>query len=241
MCGRFKQSQPPEHYLHAIRWPMLANRSEAAPRYNVAPGMIRPVMAMTPEDGVPLMEDRHWGYQASWAADKIPVAINARLEKISGKYWGRLLKTGRVIVPADGWYEWTGEKGRKQPWHIHPASNEVIFMAALTHFGAANDNKAANGFTIVTADALGGMVDIHDRRPVVFSAEDARLWLDPSLPAEAAEQLARSQGLGPERFVWHEANKALNNVRNDGPRLLNPESEDDRLDGAQADDDAANW
>jgi putative SOS response-associated peptidase YedK len=35
------------------------------------------------------------------------------------------------------------------------------------------------GFSIITADAAGGMVDVHDRRPVVFSAEDAALWLNP--------------------------------------------------------------
>ncbi len=230
MCGRFKQSQPSEHYLRAMNWALSATRSEAAPRFNVAPGMYRPVMHITPGDGVPLMEDLHWGYQASWAANKIPVAINARLEKIAGKYWGRLLQTGRAVVPADGWYEWTGEKGQKQPWHIHPASGETIFMAALAHFGPASDNKAVNGFTIVTADALGGMVDIHDRRPVVFSAEDARLWMDPDLPAEAAEQLARSQGMGPDAFQWHRVNKALSNVRNDGPALMavqNDEQESD--------------
>lgn len=207
MCGRFKQSLPPEHYLQAINWPMSANHSQAAPRTNVPPGTYRPVMHVAHEDGLPLMEDLYWGYQAPWAADKIPIAINARIEKISGKYWGRLLKTGRAIVPADGWYEWTGEKGHKQPWHIYPASKEVIFMAALAHFGPPHESKAANGFTIVTADAMGGMVDIHDRRPVVFSADDARLWMDPDLPAEAAEQLARSQGMGPENFVWYEVER----------------------------------
>ncbi|MBC7514541.1 MAG: SOS response-associated peptidase family protein [Herminiimonas sp.] len=161
--------------------------------------------------------------QASWAAGKVPVTINTRLEKITGKYWSRLLKTGRAIVAADGWYEWTGEKGNKQPWHIHRTTREPIFMVALGNFGAMSDNnKATAGFTIVTADALGGMVDVHDRRPVVLSAQDAILWMDPALPPAAAEQLARMQALGPQTFAWHQVTRAVGNVRNDGPEMAEP-------------------
>lgn len=35
------------------------------------------------------------------------------------------------------------------------------------------------------------MVDIHDRRPVVLSAEHAREWVDPDTSALRAEELAR--------------------------------------------------
>ncbi|GAC1419292.1 MAG: SOS response-associated peptidase [Burkholderiaceae bacterium] len=221
MCGRFDQSQSTEKYLHAIDWPTPINNSAVTARFNVAPGMYRPVMHV--DQGQLMVDDLHWGYQASWAVGKIPVTINTRLEKISGKYWSRLLKNGRAVVAADGWYEWTGEKGTKQPWHIHRADGAPIFMAALANFGpAADDNKATAGFTIVTADALGGMVDVHDRRPVVFSAEDARLWMNPDLPGTAAEQIARVQALGPKNFAWHQVSKLVGNVRNDGPALAQP-------------------
>jgi putative SOS response-associated peptidase YedK len=69
------------------------------------------------------------------------------------------------------------------------------------------------------------MVDVHDRRPVVFSAADAALWLDPDLPAEAAEMLAREQALGPETFAWHAVSKAVGNVRNQGAGLVEPLAE----------------
>lgn len=35
-----------------------------------------------------------------------------------------------------------------------------------------------HGFTIVTANTRGGLVDVRDRRPVVLSAEDAAMWLN---------------------------------------------------------------
>lgn len=73
-------------------------------------------------------------------------------------------------------------------------------MLALANFAEANDHKASNDFTIVTADAAGGTVDVHDRRPVVLSAEDAAVWMDPATPDDVAEQLARSVALCPSVF-----------------------------------------
>eukprot|EP01034_Spumella_vulgaris_P026871 gene26872-33519_t len=93
---------------------------------------------MRVEGAALVLDDLHWGYQAIWAKGKMPVAVNARLEKITGKYWASLLGRGRCIVPADGWHEWTEEKGSKQPWHTARTA-------------------ASNGFALVTADAQGGM------------------------------------------------------------------------------------
>lgn len=49
---------------------------------------------------------------------------------------------------------------------------------------------------------MGGMVDIHDRRAVAVSAEDARRWMDTALLADQAEHLARTQMLQAELFEW---------------------------------------
>lgn len=73
----------------------------------------RPVLHI--EGTALVLDDLHWGYQAGWAKGKVPVAASARLEKITGKYWASLLTRGRCIVPADGRYEWTGEKGSSNP------------------------------------------------------------------------------------------------------------------------------
>lgn len=71
----------------------------------------------------------------------------------------------------------------------------------------------------MTANAQGGMVDVHDRRPVVFTAADAATWLDPATPPELAEQLARSVALGPDSFEWFMVDRAVGNVRNEGVHL----------------------
>ncbi len=222
MCGRLDQNDI-DRLIQNFAWAEETfNRSQAGSRFNVSPGTYRPVMHV--DDDQLFIDDLHWGYRSAWAeaSGKIPMAINTRLEKISNRYWKPLLKAGRAIVPAAGWYEWTGDKGQKQPWHIHRADNQPLYLVALAHFGPETEVKSANGFTVVTADAQGGMVDVHDRRPVVLSAEDAATWLDPSLSPEQAEQLARSLALGPDAFEWHMVDRAVGNVKNQGPQLVAP-------------------
>ena len=79
-----------------------------------------------------------------------------------------------------------------------------------------------DGFVIITADSAGGMVDIHDRRPVVLTPDLAREWLDPATPKERAEQMVLHQGEPAEAFEWFKVDVAVGNVRNKGPSLIQP-------------------
>jgi putative SOS response-associated peptidase YedK len=74
------------------------------------------------------------------------------------------------------------------------------------------------------------MVDVHDRRPVVLGPEDARLWMDPDLSAEQAEQLARSMAVPAEEFDWYPVSRDVNRVGNSDPHLIEPVE----LDGQEA-------
>ena len=215
MCGRYDQNDTARILASSFGWTDAVFDSEAGPQLNVSPGTYRPVMHI--EHGVHRVDDVFWGYRPAWAAaavpapgkKKIPIAINARLEKLMGTYWKPLLRAGRGIVCANGWYEWTGEKGSKQPWHIHRQDGEPLFLLALAHFGPFTQQREESGFVLVTADSLGGMVDIHDRRPVAVSREDAHRWLDPALAPEAALHLARSCMLDAALFGWHAVDHPL--------------------------------
>ncbi|QJD94032.1 hypothetical protein HH213_07180 [Duganella dendranthematis] len=66
------------------------------------------------------------------------------------------------------------------------------------------------------------MVDVHDRRPVVCTAADAAIWMDPATPPEMAEQLARTSSFGPEWFDWYKVSKAVGPVSNEGQELAQP-------------------
>jgi putative SOS response-associated peptidase YedK len=223
MCGRLDQSDI-DRLLNNFAWAdEVARRSSAELRFNAPPGTFRPVMHV--EDGALVLDDVFWGYRPAWAAGKIPIAVNARMDKITGKYWKPLLSKGRAIVPAQGWYEWTGEKGAKQPWHIHRANGEGIYIATIGNFGPMVEHNAEAGFVLVTDDAHGGMVDVHDRRPVVLSAEDARRWLDPTLPWDEAEHLARTAALGPDQFAWYKVSTDVNRATTESAALAMPLAE----------------
>jgi putative SOS response-associated peptidase YedK len=133
-----------------------------------------------------------------------------------------LLAGGRCNVPADSWYEWTDEKRREAPWHIQLKTHEPLFMAAIAHIGAHAKHKAEAGFVIVTTDAVGGMVDVHDRRPVVLTAADAATWLNRALPPNEAEHRSRVARRPPEDFDWYRVSTAVNKASNEAPDLTEP-------------------
>ena len=66
------------------------------------------------------------------------------------------------------------------------------------------------------------MVDIHDRRPIVLTPELAREWIDPDTTLHRAEQLLLRQGRPSDDFEWFKVGKAVGNVRNQGPELIEP-------------------
>lgn len=84
---------------------------------------------------------------------------------------------------------------KKQPYLIRRRDGAPILCAAIGQFPDSGEGPGEHdGFVIITADSAGGMVDIHDRRPVVLAPELARKWLDPAMPKEEAEQIALNLG-----------------------------------------------
>ena len=224
MCGRFAQARTREEYLA-----FLANEAERdipydpqpIDRYNVAPGT--KVLLLNERDDLLHLDPVHWGYAPGWW-DK-PALINARVETAAtSRMFKPLWQHGRAIVFADGWFEWKKEGNRKQPYFIHRADGEPIFMAAIgsTPFERGDE---AEGFLIVTAAADKGLVDIHDRRPLVLTPEAAREWLRQETRGVDAEELAKTGAVAAEEFTWHPVTRAVGNVQNQGAELIEPEGE----------------
>lgn len=234
MCGRITQYRGRRQYADEIGWepdPTNTHMSgpwgpDRIPQYNLTPGLYPDVMHALHE-GQRAFDTIYWGYQPPWAKEKgLPPSINARLETAATKpYFRHMFRLGRVIVPADGWYEWTGEKGNKQPWYIRLKTDRPMFMAAITNFRPFTAQDKQVGVVILTAEASGGLVDVHDRRPVVLTPDDARIWMDNTLPVDEAEQLARSCLVPPDRFEWYPVTRAVNNAKNNERHMIEPVSE----------------
>ena len=225
MCGRFAQYRRAIDYLDQLDTDLVSGLDPAPiERYNVAPQTTVQLLHQD-ADGLRL-EGVRWGYSPFWARGKRPPAINARVETAAtSRYFRDVWTAGRAIVPADGWYEWVKSENdpkAKQPYYITLNSGDPLFMAAIGQFprGGSLAARDGDGFAIITAPSSVGMLDIHDRRPLVFSPEVARHWLDPELTTEEAEELASEHGLGVEEFGWYPVSRAVGNVRNQGASLI---------------------
>ncbi len=165
-----------------------------------------------------------WGWRPFWARDRA-APINARVEKVAhGRFFSAAWRH-RALTPVSGWFEWVDEGGtRKQPYHIQHADGSPVLCAAIGQFPGLDDDEQAeqHGFVIITADSAGGMVDIHDRSPVVLPPDLAREWLDPATPPERAEQIVLHQGEPAEAFTWYAVSRDVGNVRNQGAYLIEP-------------------
>ncbi|EMM6788253.1 TPA: DUF159 family protein [Pseudomonas aeruginosa] len=224
MCGRLSQYTGLHEFVDALSMPnVLVNLvGEQPERYNVAPST--QVTTLRLEGDALVAQAIRWGWRPFWARDRA-APINARAEKVAhGRFFSAAWKH-RALTPVSGWFEWVdGGEGRKQPFHIQHADCSPILCAAIGQFPGLDDEQdERHGFVIITADSAGGMIDIHDRRPVVLSPDLAREWLDPATPPERAEQIVLNQGEPSEAFTWYPVSRDVGNVRNQGPQLIEPQ------------------
>ena len=80
-------------------------------------------------------------------------------------------------MPSEGSYEWVKDPNdpkKKQPYFIRLKNQKPMFFGALAQTRPGLDEQDGDGFVIITASCDQGMVDIHDRRPLVLSPEQAR-------------------------------------------------------------------
>jgi putative SOS response-associated peptidase YedK len=108
----------------------------------------------------PLFIGMKWGYRTpEEAKEKKKPWIKARIEKVlKGRYFRHMFREGRVIIPAGGWYEWTVEEGKKQPWYITRKVDAPIFMAGLTNHKAFAQQEIELGFVIGDAQAVAQVI-----------------------------------------------------------------------------------
>lgn len=219
MCGRIKQAEELDEYGRRIRWDLDVAARGDGPRYNVPPGT-RPIVLHRLGDGAQQADRLFWGYKPAWF--RRSPASNARLDTVltGSSFWKPLLSR-RIIVPADGWYEWTGEAGDKQPWYISARDGAPVLMAGLTAWLPGREVLADTGFAIITDDAAGGMIDIHDRRPICLTPDDALAWIDPGTSVDDALELLSTPR--PESaFHWWQVTRKMGNSRYQLPDANKP-------------------
>ncbi|MBV4552257.1 SOS response-associated peptidase family protein [Pseudomonas sp. SWRI102] len=227
MCGRISQYTGIHDFVAVLSMPnaMVSTvGDQPLERYNGAPS--QQLALLHQEDDVLHADLVRWGWRPHWAKDRA-APINARVEKVAHGPFYRSIWPNRAITPINNWFEWVDEGGpKKQPYLIRRRDQAPVLCASIGRFPTGGREPGEHdGFVIITADSAGGMVDIHDRRPVVLTPELAREWLDPATPKERAEQIALHQGEPAEAFEWFRVDTAVGNVKNQQRGLILPVSQ----------------
>jgi putative SOS response-associated peptidase YedK len=225
---------------------LSAGAMELPPDQNIAPTkdvyavVERPLAA---DPGVVRRELRvmRWGLVPSWAPDPTIASrlINARLETVVDKPAFRpAFVARRCLLPADGYFEWQagswpagrpGSRAAKQPFLIRPKDGGVLAMAGLWERWRDRDRPREDPrawletCTIITTVAEDSIGHLHDRMPVFLPRERWAAWLAPS--ATDVGELRSLLVPEPGRLEAVPVSTAVNDVRNNGPHLIEPLTE----------------
>jgi putative SOS response-associated peptidase YedK len=195
------------------------------PRYNIAPTTSVDVLRLNGEGQRELVSMR-WGLVPFFwkkTLKDVPATFNARVETVHEKPMFRdAFKKRRCIIPASGFFEWTGDKKERQP-HLFTAADGSPVLAFAGLWDQWKDPVSGElmlSCTMIVSDASEWMGPYHDRMPVLLSAGEFDAWLDGTLPYEAlrpAEETALR-----EWPVSRRLNKT--GVGDDDPSIIEPQT-----------------
>lgn len=188
MCGRFTQAYSWSEVVEFLRVIAPAARN-LRPRYNVSPTTTVEVVRVV--DGVRELVPMRWGLVPSWwkkPLKDLPSTINARVETVAEKPMFRgAYKARRCIIPASGFFEWTGPKEDRQPHYFSAADGSpILAFAGLWEWWKSPEGEEILSCTILVTEATDFMGIYHDRMPIILQEPDISLWLDGSLGAGPA-------------------------------------------------------
>ncbi len=220
MCSRYSLTAPPE----AVRaYFGYADTPNFPARYNIAPTQPIPVVAVDRE-GVRRFRLMRWGLLPFFVKDPktFPTLINARSEEVLAKpSFRNAMRWRRCLVPADGFYEWTGPKGRRRPFLLRPRGGELIAFAGLYERWRDVQGGEIDTVAILTCPSNAIVATLHDRMPVVLAPEDYAAWLDVrGTSPEAAAALLRPAP--DDLFEAVELNPKINDSKRDEPGVREP-------------------
>jgi putative SOS response-associated peptidase YedK len=215
MCGRYSITTPVDGIRELFR---VDSGINLQPRYNVAP--TQPVPAVRAAKDGRELTFLLWGLIPGWAKDATIAAklINARTETIAEKPSFRgAFKYRRCLLPADGFYEWTGSKGPKQPWRITLETGGPFGFAGIWENWMDPNGSEIETCAIVTTEAAESIAHIHHRMPVILKPEDHETWLN-GAPDDAQPLMRPYDGA----LAFHAVSRRVNRVANDDAALLEP-------------------
>ena len=223
MCGRYTLTDPDPARIRARFGLDEAAKLEEQPRYNIAP--TDPVLAIRARDGARHADWLRWGLVPAWSTGASPTGpplINARAETLQRQpAFAESFRERRCLIPADGFYEWRDDERGKTPiWVSRPDGDLFAFAGVWAALPARDGSGDLHSCANVTSEPNELIRPIHDRMPVILSPTHEARWLEPDL---AEGDLLSLLVPAPEELLGvRVVTDAVNDVREDGPHLLEP-------------------
>ena len=220
MCGRYLILSSPDAFRR-----LFGYREEARfpPRYNVAPTQPVPIVRLA-SGGERQLALVRWGLIPPWVEDPrgFTLIVNARGESVNDKpAFRNAMRRRRCLFPADGFYEWKEEGGRKRPFCVRPKDHAPLAFAGLWETWTGPHGEEMETAAIVTTAANRALAALHDRMPVIIPDSAFDLWLD----CARVDAMTASAMLTPAPDALleaYEVSPVVNRTANDGPELIAP-------------------
>lgn len=165
MCGRFYIDEETVKEVEKIAGRIERKRLKLGDVHPTEPALV-----LRASGGRMVSGALKWGYEA---AGKKGVIFNARSESVQEKPMFRNdYEFRRCIIPARRFYEWKKTEPKQKEKYDFFLQGEVLFLAGIYH-----KNPDGDRFTILTREAEGCMVGIHNRMPVILDMDDISKWL----------------------------------------------------------------
>jgi len=168
MCNEYRFKQSLDRIVDEfsrLRLPVhwAGGAPNLEPRDSIRPTDPAPVLVGAP--GGAELKQLRWGFVQA----KGGPLINFRSD-------GRRFPTGRCLIPADGFYEFTGDKAPKSKWLFTAADSELFCIAGLVR-----DDR----FTLLTTEPGPDIAPYHNRQIVILPRAQWAPWLDAAAPQPA--------------------------------------------------------
>lgn len=204
MCGRYSAAFSVEELRNLFE--LLPTEVDYAPRYNIAP--TQTALSIVRGQDSPVLKAMRFGFAAGGK-----LIINARAETVTSRPTFRaLIHSQRCLIPADGFYEWRENRGKKIPFRFTLPDNQPFAFAGLW-----SETDKGLGFVIITTAATIKVSPFHDRMPAILTKPDEfSLWLCGGTPP-----LGLLQPYSRELKVF-EVDSCVNSPHNDRAECIAP-------------------
>lgn len=209
MCGRFGLTNTRGRVSRMF--PGVQLPPDLEDRYNIAP--TQPVLAVG-RTGARLLR---WGISGRNASGHFNLRTDTIL-KIAAS--SEFLTTGRVIIPASHFYEWTGQGLRRHPMAIARRDEEPLALAGLqSTWIDPHTGEAVPAVTILTTEANSTVRPFHNRMPVILESSESAEWRS-GRPLTHDRLKAVLEPFRDDALDAYAVSRRVNDVRHEGPDLL---------------------